>query len=434
MTSLAVRMRPASLADVVGNEKALVQGGPLRLLLEGKSRTSVILWGPPGTGKTTLARIASSNAYEFHDVSALSIGVKEVREIAVHAESLLKQDKNTVVFIDEIHRFNKAQQDALLAAVENGWITLIGATTENPFFSINDALLSRVRLVKLEALKDEHIEEILVRASTHELGLGQQFVLSETLLSAIVQIASGDARLALTLLESVSQFAESQQRSSLSVEDLDQVRGETISKYDRTGDSHYDVTSALIKSIRGSDVQAAIHYLVRMLNAGEDPRFIARRIVILASEDIGMADNSALQTAIAAYHAVNFIGMPEAALTLAHAVIHCSLSPKSNAVATALQSASDDIRKGFGGDVPIELRDGHYAGSKALGHGVDYQYPHDVPSGIAAYEYLPEDLRGRTYYVPSMHGNEQRWAEVLRAIEQALGQVVSVSEEKGSKA
>ena len=431
MTSLALRMRPTSLDDVVGNDKALVQGGPLRLLLEGKSRTSVILWGPPGSGKTTLARIASSSAYEFHDVSALSIGVKEVREIAVQAESLLKQEKTTVVFIDEIHRFNKAQQDALLPAVENGWITLIGATTENPFFSINDALLSRVRLVKLDALSDQNIQDLLIRASVDERGLSNQFQFHESLISAIVQVASGDARLALTLLESVTNFAESQHRSSVGLEDLDQVRGETISKYDRAGDSHYDVTSAFIKSMRGSDVQAAIHYLVRMLNAGEDPRFIARRIVILASEDIGMADNSALQTAIAAYHAVSFIGMPEAALTLAHAVIHCSLSPKSNAVASALQAASIDIRKGYGGEVPIELRDGHYAGSKALGHGVDYQYPHDVPSGIAAYEYLPEDLRGRTYYVPSMHGNEQRWAEVLKAIEQALGQVVSASEEKG---
>lgn len=434
MTSLAVRMRPASLDDVVGNEQALVQGGPLRLLLEGKSRTSLILWGPPGSGKTTLARIASVSAYEFHDVSALSIGVKEVREIALHAESLLKQEKNTVVFIDEIHRFNKAQQDALLPAVENGWITLIGATTENPFFSINNALLSRVRLVKLDALTDQNIHDVLIRASVDKRGLGNEFAFHETLLSAIVQIASGDARLALTLLENVANFAKSQQRSTVTVEDLDQVRGETISKYDRAGDSHYDVTSAFIKSMRGSDVQAAIHYLVRMLNAGEDPRFIARRIVILASEDIGMADNSALQTAIAAYHAVSFIGMPEAALTLAHAVIHCSLSPKSNSVASALHAASTDIRKGYGGDVPIELRDGHYAGSKALGHGVDYQYPHDVPAGIAAYEYLPEDLRGRTYYVPSMHGNEQRWAEVLKAIEHALGQVVSATEEKGPTA
>lgn len=432
MTSLAVRMRPTSLGDVVGNEKALVHGGPLRMLLEGTSRTSVILWGPPGSGKTTLARIASASAHEFHDVSALSIGVKEVREIAVHAESLLNQGKNSVVFIDEIHRFNKAQQDALLPAVENGWITLIGATTENPFFSINDALLSRVRLVKLDPLTDDNIRDVLMRASVDERGLGNQLTMEESLIDAIVQIASGDARLALTLLENVSNFADSQQRSTLHLEDLEQVRGETISKYDRAGDSHYDVTSAFIKSMRGSDVHAAIHYLVRMLNAGEDPRFIARRIVILASEDIGMADNSALQTAIAAYHAVSFIGMPEAALTLAHAVIHCSLSPKSNAVAVALQAASTDIRKGFGGDIPIELRDGHYAGSKTLGHGVGYQYPHDVPSGIAAYEYLPEDLRGRTYYVPSKHGNEQRWAEVLSAIEQALGRVVSGSEKKGS--
>lgn len=432
MTSLAVRMRPTTLAEVVGNEKALVHGGPLRLLLEGESRTSVILWGPPGSGKTTLARIASLNAKEFHDVSALSIGVKEVREIAIRAQSLLQQGQDTVVFIDEIHRFNKAQQDALLPAVENGWITLIGATTENPFFSINDALLSRVRLVKLEALSDNNIHELLQRASVHERGLANSFTLDDDLLAGIAQIASGDARLALTLLESVANFARAEQRTHISAKDLESVRGETISKYDRAGDSHYDVTSAFIKSMRGSDVQAAIHYLVRMLNAGEDPRFIARRIVILASEDIGMADNSALQTAIAAYHAVSFIGMPEAALTLAHAVIHCSLAPKSNAVASALQAASSDIRKGYGGDVPIELRDGHYAGSKSLGHGVGYQYPHDLPSGIAAFEYLPSDLQGRTYYVPSIHGNEQRWSDVLKAIEQALGQVLSGSEEKGS--
>lgn len=427
-------MRPASLQDVVGNEKALVAGGPLRLLLEGASKTSVILWGPPGSGKTTLARLVSATSDEFHDLSALSIGVKDIRDIAEQARSQVSEGRSTSVFIDEIHRFNKAQQDALLPAVENGWITLLGATTENPFFSINDALLSRVRLVKLEALTDENIAFLLQKAMSHQDGLAGKFTFEDDTLSAITQISSGDARLALTLLENVSNYAASQARVNISVSDLEAVRGEIVSKYDRDGDTHYDVTSAFIKSMRGSDVQAAIHYLVRMLNAGEDPRFIARRIVILASEDIGLADNSALQTAIAAYHAVSFIGMPEAALTLAHAVIHCSLSPKSNAVTKALQEASKDIRQGKGAEVPIELRDGHYAGSRNLGHGVDYQYPHDLPGGIWQFEYLPRDLIGRKYYEPTKYGNEQRWAEVLKAIEVALGKVVSDSEKRGTTA
>ncbi|MFZ9692938.1 MAG: replication-associated recombination protein A [Candidatus Nanopelagicales bacterium] len=425
-------MRPASLQAVVGNKKALIAGGPLRLLLEGGSKTSVILWGPPGSGKTTLARLVSKTSDEFHDLSALSIGVKDIRDIAEVAKHQMSEGRSTSVFIDEIHRFNKAQQDALLPAVENGWITLLGATTENPYFSINNALLSRVRLVKLEALTDEDIELLLLNAIEHKNGLAGNYVCEQDVVSAITQISSGDARLALTLLENVANYADSQGRANISVSDLEAVRGEIVSKYDRDGDSHYDVTSAFIKSMRGSDVQAAIHYLVRMLNAGEDPRFIARRIVILASEDIGLADNSALQTAIAAYHAVSFIGMPEAALTLAHAVIHCSLAPKSNSVTKALQEASNDIRQGKGADVPIELRDGHYAGSRTLGHGVDYQYPHDLPGGIAPYEYLPSDLIGRTYYVPTHHGNEKRWAEVLKAIEGALGKVVSDSEKKGT--
>ena len=433
MTSLATRMRPATRSDVVGNEKALVAGGPLALLLEGKSTTSVILWGPPGSGKTTIARLVSQNATTFHDLSALSAGVKDVREIAEAARVDQANGQRTVVFIDEIHRFNKAQQDALLPAVENSWITLIGATTENPYFSINNALLSRVRLVKLESLLDQDILILLNRALTSESGLNRHYSIDQESLDAIVQISSGDARLALTLLENVTNYVQSQDRNDVKLNDLEVVRGEIIAKYDRSGDSHYDVTSAFIKSMRGSDVQAAIHYLVRMLNAGEDPRFIARRIVILASEDIGMADNSALQTAIAAYHAVSFIGMPEAALTLAHAVIHCSLAPKSNAVTRALNAAAHDVRLGKGSEVPIELRDGHYAGSKALGHGVDYQYPHDVPEGIVSFEYLPEDLRGSRYYVPTNRGNEQRWMEVLKAIEAALGRVVSGSESKGSK-
>ena len=422
---LAVRMRPATLAEVVGQEHLLGPGGPLQALLSDSgseaARVSIVLWGPPGTGKTTLALLMSdATGRDFLQLSAITAGVKDVRAAIEQARTTRElAGRGTVLFLDEVHRFSKAQQDALLPAVENGWITLVAATTENPSFSVIAPLLSRSLVLPLRPLQPEHIGACLDRACTDERGLGGAIDLQADARDALIRLSGGDARRALTMLGAAAGLVGV--RGTITAEDVAAAVQHAAVRYDRAGDQHYDVTSALIKSVRGSDVDAALHYLARMVEAGEDPRFIARRLVILASEDVGMADPSALQTAVAAMHAVAQIGLPEARLTLAQAVIHLSLAPKSNAVIRALDAAATDVRNGRGGPVPPHLRDTHYPGAQTYGHGTGYRYAHDDPAGVVAQDYLPEDLAGARYYQPTGHGAEARWREVWQRLRDMLG-------------
>lgn len=412
---LAVRMRPASLDEVVGQQHLLTGNSPLRRLVEGSGAASVILYGPPGTGKTTLASLISqATGRRFEALSALSAGVKEVRAVIEEARvALLRRSEQTVLFIDEVHRFSKTQQDALLAAVENRVVLLVAATTENPSFSVVAPLLSRSLILQLQPLTPEDITAVLRRALDDERGLAGKVPITDEALELLVQLSAGDARRALTALEVAAESGE------ITVEVIEQSLDKAAVRYDRDGDQHYDVVSAFIKSVRGSDVDAALHYLARMLVAGEDPRFIARRLMILASEDIGMADPMALPTAVAAAQTVALIGMPEAQLTLAHATVHLATAPKSNAVTTAIGAAMADIRSGKAGLVPPHLRDGHYAGAQKLGNAVGYKYAHDEPGGVASQQYPPDEVVGVDYYRPTTHGAEREIStrvEKLRAI------------------
>ena len=422
---LAVRMRPRSLAEVRGQSAVLRTGSPLRRLIEGSGGAagplSAIVWGPPGTGKTTLAHLVASAAdRRFVELSAVTAGVKDVREVidAARRERDL-YDRQTVLFLDEIHRFTKAQQDALLPAVENRLVVLVAATTENPSFSVIAPLLSRSVLVTLVPLTDAEIDDVVTAALLEPRGLAGQFELADDAREHVVRVSGGDARRALTSLEAaagvaldaVPAGAAASQTVVITLAHTEQAVAQSAVRYDRAGDQHYDVASALIKSMRGSDVDAALHYLARMLEAGEDPRFIARRIVIAASEDVGMADPTALQTAVAAMHAVAQIGMPEARIILAQAVVHNAMAPKSNASYTAIGEAIADIRAGKGGPVPVHLRGSGYGGAARLGHGEGYLYAHDEPDGVAAQQYLPDDLAGTTdYYRPTGRGFEERLA------------------------
>ncbi len=370
---LAVRMRPRTLEELVGQAQLRAPGSPLRQLVEGDQSMSLLLWGPPGTGKTTIASILSQQTdRRFVEVSAVSAGVKEVRAAidAARAE-LVATGHETVLFVDEVHRFSKAQQDALLPGVENRWVTLVAATTENPFFSVISPLLSRSLLLRLESLTDDDIRAVLDHALADERGLGGAYTVEADALDHLVRLAGGDARRSLTYLEAAAGAASARGSATVDLETAETAVDQAAVRYDRQGDQHYDVTSAFIKSLRGSDVDAALHYLARMLEAGEDPRFIARRLVILASEDIGLADPTALPTAVAAAQAVQLIGMPEARLNLAQATIALAVAPKSNAVTTAIGAASADVRAGKIGPVPPHLRDAHYQGAKKLGHGCD---------------------------------------------------------------
>ena len=412
---LAVRMRPASLDEVVGQAHLLKPNSPLRRLVEGSGAASVILYGPPGTGKTTLASLIShATGRRFEALSALSAGVKEVRAVIESARSAAIHGQQTVLFIDEVHRFSKTQQDALLAAVENRVVLLVAATTENPSFSVVAPLLSRSLILQLQPLSAGDIAAVLRRAIDDERGLGGAVTITDDALELLVQLSAGDARRALTALEVAAESGQ-----EISVEIVEQSLDRAAVRYDRDGDQHYDVISAFIKSVRGSDVDAALHYLARMLVAGEDPRFLARRLMILASEDIGMADPLALQTAVAAAQTVQLIGMPEAQLTLAHATIHLATAPKSNAVTTALGAAMADVRAGKAGLVPAHLRDGHYSGASKLGNAIGYQYAHDDPDGVVSQQYPPDELFGVDYYRPTTHGGEREIAtrvDKLRAI------------------
>jgi putative ATPase len=414
---LAVRMRPRDLSELVGQEDLVAPGSPLRRLVEGVGvPTSVILWGPPGTGKTTIASLVSRAADRtFVELSAVSAGVKDVRA-AIDAARVAARP--TVLFIDEVHRFTRTQQDALLPGVENGWVTLVAATTENPSFAITSPLLSRSLLLTLSPLDDDEIGALLDRAVTDERGLGGQVVLDDDARADLVRYSGGDARRALTYLEAAAGAALDEAgatpdpRARVTAAQVASAVQHALVRYDRTGDQHYDVISAFIKSVRGSDVDAALHYLARMIEAGEDPRFIARRLVILASEDVGMADPTALGLAVAAMTAAAQIGLPEARLPLAQATIHLSLAPKSNAVIRAIDGAMADVRVGRVGQVPVHLRDAHYPGAK--GHGVaGYVYPHDQPGAVFAQQYAPDPVVGRTYYEPTERGAEERITDLV---------------------
>lgn len=424
-------MRPRSLDEVVGQQQLLRPGSPLRVLAaEGEATrgaVSIILWGPPGTGKTTLAQaIAHSSGRRFVELSAVTAGIKDVRTVmerALNDRDLY--DIATVLFLDEIHRFTKAQQDALLPGVENGWVTLVAATTENPSFSVISPLLSRSLLLTLEPLQDDDLRTLLDRAVSDPRGLGESVVLDEDALQALIQLASGDARRALTGLEAAAASAlAGEVPEDAEVETAPHVTAEIVSasidrallRYDKNGDQHYDVISAFIKSLRGSDPDAAIHYLARMIEAGEDPRFIARRLMVHAAEDVGMADPQALLIAVAAAEATQLIGLPEARIPLAEATIYIATAPKSNAVITAIDAAIADVKAGRFGLVPNHLRDGHYPGAKRLGHGKGYKYPHNDPRGVSEQQYLPDELVGRTYYEPVARGHEREIADRLEKI------------------
>lgn len=439
---LAVRMRPATLEEVVGQDSLIGVGSPIRQLVEppdSASHTnpaSVILWGPPGTGKTTFAYVvAGGSGRRFVELSAVTAGVKDVRAVIDDARrTLALTGEETVLFIDEVHRFSKSQQDALLPSVENQWVTLIAATTENPYFSVISPLLSRSILVTLQPLDDDAISRLLQRAVTSEHGLASAVHLAEDAEAFIIRFAGGDARRALTTLEAAAagalaraaagddegNYEASTKAVLIEVEDVESAIDTAAVRYDRAGDQHYDVASAFIKSMRGSDVDAALHYLARMIVAGEDPRFIARRIMIAASEEVAMADPSALQTAVVAAQAVAMIGWPEAQLILAQAVVHVATAPKSNAVTVAIGEAVAAVRAGKAGPIPAHLRDGHYAGAKKLGHTDGYVYAHDAPFAIASQQYAPDEVQGDRYYRPNDRGFEREVSTRLVRIREIL--------------
>ncbi len=420
-------MRPRTLDELVGQQHLLAPGSPLRRLIEGDQPMSLLLWGPPGTGKTTIASIVSqATNRRFVEVSAVAAGVKEVRAAIDGARNTLaRSGPETVLFVDEVHRFTKAQQDALLPGVENRWVTLVAATTENPFFSVISPLLSRSLLLTLEPLTDDDIRGVIAEALVSQRGLDGAVTLDDQALDHLVRLAGGDARRALTYLEAAAGAAQARDLVEVDLATTETAVDRAAVRYDRQGDQHYDVISAFIKSVRGSDADAALHYLARMVEAGEDPRFIARRLVILASEDIGLADPSALTTAVAAAQAVQLIGLPEGRLTLAQATIALALAPKSNAVIAAIEAASADVRAGKIGPVPSHLRDAHYGGSKQLGHGKGYRYAHDEPFGIAEQQYAPDVVADARYYQPTALGAEsavkERWERIRRMIRGGRG-------------
>ncbi len=419
---LAVRMRPRTLEELLGQDHLLAPGSPLRRMIDGDQSMSLLLWGPPGTGKTTVAALISAQTgRRFVELSAVSAGVKDVREVLTAARrDLARGGRETVLFVDEVHRFSKAQQDALLPGVENRWVSLVAATTENPHFSVISPLLSRSLLLTLEPLTAEQVGRLLDRAVTDQRGLADELELTAEAREHLVRLAGGDARRVLTYLEAAAGAARSRGSRMIDVDTAALAVDVAAVRYDRQGDQHYDVTSALIKSIRGSDVDAALHYLARMVEAGEDPRFLARRLVILASEDIGLADPSALTTAVAAAQAVAMIGLPEARINLAQAVVALSLAPKSNAVVLAIDAAVADVRAGLAGAVPPALRDAHYQGAQRLGHGHDYRYAHDDPRGVAPQQHAPDEVAAAEYYRPTRRGTEQVYAEQLVRIRAIL--------------
>ena len=431
---LAVRMRPRSLDEVLGQDHLLTPGSPLRRLVspadegrgQGAGVSSVILWGPPGTGKTTLAYlVARGSGRRFVELSAVTAGVKDVRCVVEDARRrLAASGEETVLFVDEVHRFSRSQQDALLPSVENRWVTLVAATTENPSFSVVSPLLSRSLLLTLHPLGADEVRALVDRAVNDERGLGGRVGIDDEAREQVVRMAGSDARKSLTVLEAAAGAVLAASTGDvgggavpvITLTDVEQAADVAAVRYDRQGDQHYDVISAFIKSMRGSDPDATLHYLARMIAAGEDPRYIARRITIHAAEDVGLADPSVLPTAVAAQQAVALIGMPEAQLVLAQAALAVATAPKSNAVTLGIQRATADVSAGRGDQVPAHLRDAHYAGAQRLGHGTDYLYPHDFPHGVVAQQYLPDSLIGQRYYEPTTNGFEKQIASRLQAV------------------
>ena len=422
---LAVRMRPTTLDEVVGQSHLLGEGAPLRRLLspgssDGVAVSSVVLWGPPGTGKTTLAYlIARASGRRFIELSAVSSGVSDVRRVVDDARrTLANGGEETILFVDEVHRFSKSQQDSLLPAVENRWVVLVAATTENPSFSVISPLLSRSLLLTLRPLDADAIEALIRRALVDERGLAGRFSITDEAVAGLVRLAGSDARKSLTLLEAAAGVASDDGSGEIAVASVEAAANQALVRWSK--DQHYDVASAFIKSMRGSDVDASLHYLARMIEAGEDPRFIARRIMIAASEEIGMAAPEVLTTCVSVAQGVALIGMPEARLQLAHAVVAVATAPKSNATYLAIDRAIADVRAGRGGAVPEHLRDAHYGGAKTLGHGDGYLYAHDQPHHVAAQQYLPDDLDGTQYYAPTENGHEAMLTKRLGVIRNLL--------------
>ena len=402
---LAARMRPRNLNEVIGQDHITNHETIAYHLADPKNKIplSAILYGPPSTGKSSIAlAIANSSGSEFIHLSAIDATIKDVRAAIKTGEANFLNDEKTIVFIDEIHRFNKTQQDALLHALENGYISLIGATTENPYFSVNSAVVSRSNIFKLNPHTPDAMHQMIKRALTDERGLNSKFTMDNQTIEYTARLANGDIRKALTAIEAASLSATD---DTITPELINKVFPHSLIRHDRDGDQHYDVISAFIKSMRGSDPQAALHYLARMIHAGEDPRYIARRIMIHAAEDVGMADPSALQTATAAHYAVANVGMPEASIILAQAVIHIATAPKSNEACASIHRALEEVERGGFGEIPIHLRDSHYKGAKALGHGEDYLFPHDYPNNFVSQNYLPTGVTG-DYYQPTDNGYE----------------------------
>lgn len=416
---LAARMRPSTLGEVIGQDHLIFPGSPLKSVVEGTLQSSILLYGPPGTGKTTLANVISkSSSKRFVELSATSATVKDIRQVFGDAQTASEQHgESTILFLDEIHRFTKAQQDILLPVVEDGTISLIGATTENPSFSIISALQSRSILLTLQPLEAVDIVGLLQRALDAPHGLDQSVTTGDGALEEIARLSTGDTRQALNRLEICAHTVLAAGQTEITVETIGQVTGVATQHYDKNGDQHYDIISAFIKSLRGSDPQAALHWLARLIEAGEDPRFIARRLIVHASEDVGMADPTVLPLCVATAQAVQLIGMPEARINLAHATVAIATAPKSKGIIAGINDSLADIQAGRTGSVPKHLRDAHYKGAAALGHGQGYLYPHDYPNGLVAQNYLPDGISNVRYYEPTQNGFEKTVARRMSAIE-----------------
>ena len=419
---LPARMRPRTLDEVIGQRHLLAHGAAFRSMVESDRLGSVILWGPPGSGKTTLARLAaSSTGGSFEQLSATSAGVKDVREVLARADQRLGEGRGrTILFLDEIHRFTKAQQDALLPGVEDGTITLIGATTENPFFEVNSPLISRATVFRTEALTSQEVAELVVAAFDDPMRGIRDVAMEPDAVAAIAERVGGDARLALNTVEVAATIAAGRGTDVIDVGIVEEALQRRIIRYDRAGDRHYDVISAFIKSMRGSDVDASVYWLQTMIEAGEDPKFIGRRMIIFASEDVGLADSKALTVAIDAFRAVEVVGLPEANHAMTHAAMYLALAPKSDSVKVTLGAAVDLVENDPSGEVPPHLRSGSTAGDRDLGHGVGYAYPHADPRGVVPQRYLPDTVADRVVYRPKRVGDERDLADRLDKIDRIL--------------